>query len=48
MFVIVLLIDIQYLKIDGAEFDKQTMFKVFFRVEGAKYYSIYIVDDENI
>ena len=40
-------LDIQYLRIDGAEFNKQTMFKVFFRVEGAKYYNIYIVDSEN-
>ena len=40
-------LDIQYLRIDGAEFNKQTMFKFFFRVEGAKYYNIYIVDSEN-
>ena len=39
--------EIQYLKIQDVKYGEKKMFKVFFKVENAKYCNIYIVDNEN-
>ena len=41
------IVDIQYLKIDNLEKNEKKMFKVFFRTENAKGYSINLVDSNN-
>lgn len=40
-------IDTQYINIDNIEQNEKKMFKIYFKVENAKYYNIYIVESEN-
>ena len=41
-------LEVQYLKVDDVKYNEKKMFKVFFKLQNAKKYSIELVDNKRI